>query len=111
MSVVKVRSHIRNGHRVNSYSRSSRKSPYRQGDCSPRGIIKNFRTATKQTQITKAITTGNKALDFIIQSKLMKKTPVTGGLIKDYNLGNTIGANIARGQIALTESCFSKNRK
>lgn len=70
MAMVKVKSHTRSGSKVNSYTRSS---AYRVGDCSPKGIAKNFVTATKQTPVPKAITTGNKVLDYVAQSKVAKK--------------------------------------
>lgn len=111
MPMVKVKSQTRNGSKVNSYTRSSGNSSYRVGDYSPKGIVKNFITATEQTPVPKAITSGNKVLDYVIQSKIAQKTPVAGVIIKAYNYGSAAGTNIARGQIAITESCFNKTTK
>lgn len=75
-------------------------------DCSPASFVKNFITASKDTQIPKTLTTGIKPLDTAIESRLTKNIPVLGKLVKAANLGPQIGANIARAQIAMKKSCL-----
>lgn len=75
-------------------------------DCSPASFVKNFITASKDTQIPKTLTTGIKPLDAAIESRLTKNIPVLGKLVKAANLGPQIGANIARAQIAMKKSCL-----
>ena len=87
-----------------------RKSAY-NNDCSVKGIIKNFRTATKQTPVPKTISTGNRVLDGILQSRALNKVPRVKQVIKAVNYGPQIGANVARAQIAVTESCRKSKKK
>jgi hypothetical protein len=87
-----------------------RKSAY-NNDCSVKVIIKNFRTATKQTPVPKTISTGNRVLDGILQSRALNKVPRVKQVIKAVNYGPQIGANVARAQIAVTESCRKSKKK
>ena len=87
-----------------------RKSIYTH-DCSVKGIVKNFRTATKQTSVPKTISTGNRILDSILQSRVLNKVPKVKQVIKAVNYGPQIGANIARAKIAVTESCRKSKKK
>ncbi|MCQ2735439.1 MAG: hypothetical protein MJ212_05785 [Alphaproteobacteria bacterium] len=87
-----------------------RKNTYNH-NCSVKGIVKNFRTATKQTPVPKAITTGNRVLDGILQSRALNKVPKIKSIVKAVNYGPQIGANIARAQVAVTESCKKGKKK
>ena len=80
-------------------------------DCSVKGIIKNFRTAPKQTPVPKTISTGNSILDGVLQSHALNKVPRVKQLVRALNYGPQIGANIARAQIAITESCRKSKNK
>lgn len=117
MSMVKVRSHIRNGSKVNSYTRSSSgySSVKRVGDCSPKGIAKKFKELGYMTEISPGISTGNKIADKIIAKGVAKATNI---IIKDprsklvvkaaekaYPYVEKTSANIARAKATYDETC------
>ena len=115
MSMVKVKSHTRNGSKVSSYIRNSGGSSNskRVGDCSPKGIAKKFK---ELGYMTKGKTfTGNSALDSIVKSKVTQvavkavskytKNPVITGGIKAIKVVPKVGAYTARGKATYDETC------
>ncbi len=114
MSVVKVKSHVRNGRKVNSYFRSSKHSSLkRAGDCSTKGIANKFKELGYMTK-GKAFT-GNSVLDSVVKSRITQvvvkkvsnytKNPVITGGIKMIKNAPKVGAYVARGKVTYDETC------
>lgn len=120
MAVVKVKSYSRDGIKVSSHTRgvgsSSRKTV---GDCSKSGVTKKYKELSYMTKSDGKFTTGNKALDKVIESRATKavvdtvskyvKHPVVKGGIKLAPKMRSIGANTARAKATWDETC--KKRK
>lgn len=80
-------------------------------DCSMKGVAKNFMKIRKDAAVEKTLTTGNKMLDHVIQSKVSGKIPYIGHAIKAINIPPQVGAHIAHGVNAYNESCISRKKK
>lgn len=84
MSMVKVKSHTRNGSKVSSYTRNSGGSSNskRVGNCSPKGGISRAVKVYKMSDAKNPVKTGKPIVDF-----------ATGRipLVKDWNKGFNLG--------------------
>lgn len=119
MSMVKVKSHTRNGSKVSPYTRSSSSSSNRVGDCSPKGVAKKFKELGYMTKISPGISTGNKLVDKVVAKGVAKvanklvKNPrgklIIKGAEKAYPYVENVSANIARAKVTYNETC--KKRK
>lgn len=121
MSVIKVKSHTRNGGKVSPYTRGSGGSSNskRVGDCSPKGVAKKFKELRYMTKISSGISTGNKFIDKVVAKGAAK---IATTLVKDprgkifikaaekaYPYVEKTSANIARVKATYDETC--KKRK
>ncbi len=77
-------------------------------DCIMKGVAKNFIKIRKDASVEKTLTTGNKMLDHIVQSKVSSKIPYLGHAIKAINIPPQVGAHIAHGINAYNESCSNR---
>ncbi len=117
MVMVKVKSHIRNGSKVKSYTRNSGNSSESQRvmGCTSRNVAKKFKELGYMTKISPQISTGNKFVDKTVAKAVAKtanffaKDPRSKVAIKiaekTYPYVEKAGANIARAKIAYDEIC------
>ncbi len=92
--MITVKSHVRNGNKVNSYTRSAPSK-----NCTIRGIYNKSREVYKKSNIKNPLKTGNIVIDFITG-----KQP----LVKNWNLGFNIGKHAAMAKIIYDETCKNK---
>ncbi len=92
-------------------STSTKASPRYNNDCSAKGIASNFIKIRKDAAVPKTLTTGNKMLDYVLQSKIANQAPYIGYGIKAINIPPQIGAHIAHGINAYNESCRNHKKK
>ncbi len=90
---------------------STRTSSRHNNDCSAKGIASNFMKIRKDAAIPKTLTTGNKMLDYVLQSRIASKAPYVGYGIKAINIPPQVGAHIAHGINAYNESCSNRKKK
>ena len=95
MPTVHVKSHTRNGNKVNSYTRSA---PAK--NCTLKGIYNKSKEVYKKSNVKNPIKTGNKVIDFAIGRQ---------PLAKKWNLGFNIGKYFAITKNIYDETC--KNNK
>ena len=92
-------------------STSTKASPRYNNDCSAKGIASNCIKIRKDAAVPKTLTTGNKMLDYVLQSKIANQAPYIGYGIKAINIPPQIGAHIAHGINAYNESCRNHKKK
>lgn len=73
--------------------------------------MSNFLKIRKDAAVPKALTTGNKMLDYVLQSRVTSKAPYVGYGIKAINTSPQVGAHVAHGINAYNESCRSRKKK
>ena len=101
MSMVKVKSHTRNGGKVSSYTRNSGGSSNSKtvGDCSPKGVVSRAVKVYKMSDAKNPTKTGKPIVDF-----------ATGRipLVKDWNKGFNLGKLGFVAQQTYNDTCKRK---
>lgn len=92
-------------------STSTKAASRYNNDCSAKGIVSNFLKIRKDAAVPKTLTTGNKMLDYVLQSRVASKAPYVGYGIKAINTSPQVGAHVAHGINAYNESCRSRKKK
>lgn len=92
-------------------STSAKATSRYNNDCSVKGITSNFIKIRKDATVPKTLTTGNKMLDYVLQSRISSKAPYIGYGIKAINIPPQVGAHIAHGFNACNESCRNRKKK
>lgn len=114
MSVIKVNSYSRGKTKVKAHVRNGNNISKEKRDCSIREVATKFNEIYKKTKITKIGSTGNPALDKIINTKAVNmlksvaKHPKAKLLAKSYSFVEEGGAMAARIKAAYDEMCKSR---